>query len=358
MSLLGANQEIKPKRRREIYNDVTELSQPVGSFYMMVALATVIAAYGLLINSAAVVVGAMLVAPLMGPIFGIALGLAAGDRRLLWASLRSEVIGIMIAVGVGVLIGLTPWRLPIGEEWMVRSQPTLYDLVIALASGLAGAYALIDDRISPALPGVAIAVAVLPPLAACGLALSAERWEMAGGAAMLFIANFLAIQIAAAVVFSAFGMLRVDRDERAPREDEDTAKIRQFLKRFWLSLLVLGVMAWFTTNALIGIAHERRSAVQVREVLQSAVTEIPGARLANTDIQRRSGHLRVTATILTPKAFRRERVAEIEAELRRRVEGDMRLVIRSVIAQDMSSEGAVFDEEEEPQPQTRETVLP
>ncbi|MFW5970359.1 MAG: DUF389 domain-containing protein, partial [Halofilum sp. (in: g-proteobacteria)] len=188
----GFHSEIKPKRRRQIYEDVTELSRPTGSYYVMMALSTVIAAYGLLIDSAPVVAGAMLVAPLMGPIFGIALALVSNNRRLLWSSLQSELTGIFIALAVGVLIGLAPLRVPFGSEWLVRTQPTLYDLAIALASGLAGAYALIDERVSPALPGVAISVAVLPPLATCGLAVSAGEWEMAGGAEMLFTANFFA----------------------------------------------------------------------------------------------------------------------------------------------------------------------
>ncbi len=320
----------------------------------MVALATVIAAYGVLIDGPAVVVGAMLVAPLMGPIFGIALGLAAGDRRLLWASLRSEVI----AVGVGIVIGLTPWRLPISDAWMVRSQPTLYDLVIALASGLAGAYALVDERISPALPGVAIAAAVLQPLAACGLALSAERWEMAGGAAMLFVANFLAIQLAAAIVFSVFGMLRVDRDDRSGREDEDAAKVMQFLKRFWLSLLVLAVIAWFMTNALIRIANERRIESRTQSTLKEAVAEIPGSRLANMHVDRKARELQITATVLTPRALQQRRVAEIEAELHRALEREVRLVVRSVIAQDMSSEGPVFSDDDDSPRQSSDVAAP
>ena len=342
MNLLGMHSEIKPKRRREIYEDVARLSQPGGSFYVMVALSTVIAAYGLLIDSAAVVVGAMLVAPLMGPIFGIALALASGSRRLLWPSLQSEVLGIVIAVGVGVLIGLSPYRLPIGTEWLVRTEPTLYDLVIALASGLAGAYALVDERVSPALPGVAIAVAVLPPLAACGLAIAAGEWEMAAGAIMLFTANFFAIQIAAAIVFSIFGMLRVERRRRSRPEEESGLEVMQFIKRFGISILVLVVMGWFMTNTLIGLATDRRISAAIENTLESTVSTATGARLSDTSFRRMGDELLVNATIMTPSAPDRDEVARMEDRLENVLKRSVHLIVRSLISRDMDREGAVY----------------
>lgn len=345
MNLLSMHSEIKPKRRREIYEDVARLSQPGGSFYVMVALSTVIAAYGLLIDSAAVVVGAMLVAPLMGPIFGIALALASGSRRLLWPALQSELLGIVIAVGVGVLIGLSPYRLPIGTEWLVRTEPTLYDLVIALASGLAGAYALVDERVSPALPGVAIAVAVLPPLAACGLAISAQQWEMAAGAIMLFTANFFAIQIAAAIVFSIFGMLRVERRRRSRPEEESGLELMQFIKRFGISILVLVVMGWFMTDTLIGLATDRRISATIEDTLESTVSTATGARLSDTSFRRMGDELLVNATIMTPSAPDRDQVARMEARLEEALGSSVHLIVRSLISRDMDREGAVYASE-------------
>jgi len=349
MNLPGMQSEIKPKRRREIYEDVAERSRPSGSYYVMMALSTIIAAYGLLINSAAVVVGAMLVAPLMGPIFGIALGLASGNRRLFWAALQSEVIGILIALVVGAAIGLAPLRLPIGSEWLVRTQPTLYDLAIALASGLAGAYALIDERVSPALPGVAISVAVLPPLATCGLTAAAGHWHMAGGAMMLFIANFFAIQIAAAVVFSIFGMLRVDRDPRARREETEGLEFIQFFKRFGLSIVVLLIIAAFMTRTLISLTVDRQIASTIDSTLTSAVRTITGARLSETNFTHENGQLRVIARVLTPRAFDTQQVGVMEDDLQEALGQDVNLIVRSMISRDMSRQGTVFTTEEDDQ---------
>ncbi|MGC9318835.1 MAG: TIGR00341 family protein [Armatimonadota bacterium] len=341
MRLFGAATDIKPRRRREIYEDVAEQSQPGGAFYVMVALSTVIAAYGLIINSAAVVIGAMLVAPLMGPIFGIALALSSGNRRLLWTAIQSEALGILLAVGVAAVIGLVPLRLPPDTEWLMRTQPTLFDLAIALASGLAGAYALVDERVSPALPGVAVAVALLPPLAACGLSLATMRWEMAAGAMMLFTANFFAIQLASAAVFSLFGMLRVQRRRRRAAQD-DGADVGDFLRRFWPSIAALIVVGWFLGRTMLGLIAHERLAGRIEETLAREVETSAGARVSEFDFQRQSGKLRVTATVMTPRAFEPPQVEDAEEALQEALNRDVHLIIRSLISRDVDRSGAVF----------------
>lgn len=165
--------------RSTVIRDVTDDAVPRSSFYVLVLLSTAIASYGLLANSTAVVIGAMLIAPLMGPIYGIALGLLREDRRLFFAAMLSEAIGIVLAVGLAFLIGSLPLRPDFGSEIMVRTRPNLYDLVVAIVAGVAGAYARSSERISPTLPGVAIATALVPPLAVCGLCLSDARWDAA-----------------------------------------------------------------------------------------------------------------------------------------------------------------------------------
>lgn len=351
MNLFG-DVAVKPKRQREIYDNVVELSQPGASFYIMVALATVIAAFGLVVGSPAVVIGAMLVAPLMGPIFGIALGLTSGNRRLLWRASKYEVYGVALAVALGVVIGFISHGMPIDEEWLSRTRPSIFDLAIALASGLAGAYALIDERVSPSLPGVAIAVAVLPPLAACGLSISILEWEMAAGAMMLFIANFFAIQIAAAIVFSLFGMLRGGRTRY---DDEEKASPRHFLQRFWVSFAVLGVIAWFMMTTLAGILSDQRLRNEIDYSLSRAVGTTTGARLSDFDLEVENETLRVTARVLTPRAFDPEDVADIEAELAQHLGRDIRLVLRSMISHDVDAQGRVFATAEDLRLQAEET---
>ena len=233
---------LSPQRRRELHDEIADLSVPSRSFYLMVAVSATIAAYGLLTNSTAVVIGAMLVAPLMGPIFGIALGLTIGDWRLVARALGAELLGVCAVIALGLLIGSLPFRVDFGSEILARTQPTLYDIVIALAAGVAGAYTIAHERLSPSLPGVAIAVALVPPLATCGLCLSAARWDLALGAFLLFLANFLAIQVAAAAVFTSLRMVEVGT--------ADIVSVGDYLRRFSVSLLALAVVAVFMTHTL------------------------------------------------------------------------------------------------------------
>ncbi len=339
MRLPGTNHAIKPKRRREIYENVASISRPSGSYYVMMALATVIAAYGLLMDSPAVVIGAMLVAPLMGPIFGIALGLTSGSRRLIWSALQSAAYGVIVSLIIAMVIGLMPFLPAISEEWLVRTRPTLHDLLVALAAGFGGAYALIDERVSASLPGVAIAVAVLPPLAACGLSISTGRWSMAGGAMMLFVANFFAIQIASAIVFSLFGMLRGGQDRI---EEKENGGLSHFLRRFWISFAVLGVMAWFMTSTLIAITTQQHLSSTINIVLSEQVGTMMGARLSDFDFGRDEDRLRITAQVLTPRPFQPADVASVEQKLEEAVDDEVHLIIRSLISRDVDSEGAVF----------------
>ncbi len=341
MKIWGAETEIKPRHRREIYEDVVSLSRPGGSYYVMVALSTVIASYGLIIDSAAVVIGAMLVAPLMGPIFGTALAMASGSRRLLWTSFISEFWGVLLAIAVAVVIGLWPLRIPLGAEWLVRTQPTLYDLAIALASGFAGAYAIIDERMSPALPGVAVAVAVLPPLSACGLAISTARWEMAIGAITLFVANFFAIHIASAIVFSMFGMLRVVEARRREPLDEKIGLI-QFARRFWPSLLVFAIVGIFLTRTLVGLIVDKRLSSAIEGALREEITQVAGAELDSFTFERACDELDVTATVLVPSAFGSAQVAEMEQAIEQRLDREVHLVVRSLIARDVDRTGRAF----------------
>lgn len=212
MRILGRDLGLDEGRKREVYRDIAEMSTPRSSYYIMTGLSATIATFGLLANSTAVVIGAMLMAPLMGPIFGITLALLIGDTRLLRRAMIAEVLGVAMAVMLGVLIGVLPLRMNLGSEILARVQPTLYDMLIALGSGIAGAYAGANPRVSATLPGIAMSVAIVPALATSGICLAAGRGEGAFGAFVLFLANFLAIQVAAATVFLVYGIVKEERE--------------------------------------------------------------------------------------------------------------------------------------------------
>ncbi|MGQ9455410.1 MAG: TIGR00341 family protein [Armatimonadota bacterium] len=328
-------QWINPHRSKEVYVDVLGLSMPTRAYYFMAALSAVIASYGLLANNTAVVIGAMLVAPLMGPIFGIALGLTTSDGNLIRRAVISEVSGVALVIGISFAVGVIPFRPPFGIEIMARTQPTIYDIVIALASGIAGTYALIDKRVSTPLPGVAIATALVPPLAVCGLCISASRWGQAAGAFMLFLANLLAIEIAAAVLFRIFGV-------SSEKEVSTGSGIKAFVSKFGVSIALLIVMAVFMTHTLIGIVTEAKLNRQVKEALVSEFDKLLGVRLTGVEVQKEASEVGIVAFITTPQPFESDDVSRLENKLKDKLRKNIRLVVRSLVSSDVDKHGPAY----------------
>lgn len=181
----------------------------ISRFAVLMFLSSLVAAVGLLQNSAAVVIGAMMIAPLMSPIMGIAASLVMGWGWRLLSGLALVTVSAVGAVVVGwlfaTLLQATGTALP--AEVIARSSPDIRDLLVALGAGAAGAFATVHKQISVALPGVAVAVAVVPPLAAVGVLLGRGQPELARGAALLFLTNLVGIVLMASVVFLVSGLV-------------------------------------------------------------------------------------------------------------------------------------------------------
>lgn len=173
-------------------------------YLFMTAMSGGIAILGLLLSSPAVVIGAMLLSPLMGPIMGLGFALAIGDWDWLKQSLRTLIIGSAMAVLLcAVLVFLSPIQ-TITSEIAARTRPNLFDLFVALFSALAGAYAMIRGR-EGAIVGVAIATALMPPLAVVGFGLATVNWTVFSGALLLFVTNFLTIALTAFALAKLYG---------------------------------------------------------------------------------------------------------------------------------------------------------
>lgn len=168
-------------------------------FLLLITLSSAIATLGLLQNSTAVVIGAMLISPLMGPIMGVGFGLATIDSMLIKRSLSTLGAGMVTAIVVAmILIWLSPIR-DVTAELHARTEPTLLDLAVAVVGGVAGVYSILK-KLAGTMVGVAIATALVPPLSTVGFGLVTARPDYALGAALLFLTNTLAIAFAATVV--------------------------------------------------------------------------------------------------------------------------------------------------------------
>ncbi len=190
---------------QSLYVTVYEESQTSLNYIILVLSSCAIATFGLLSNSTAVIIGAMIVAPLMLPIRGLALGALNGDVGMFWMALRSiglgTGLGIGLSCGIGVLVNLPTW----GSEILARTQPNVMDLGVALAAGTVGAFAKMRPKISDSLAGVAISVALMPPVCVIGLGLSALDWQTSLGAALLYATNLLGIALSCMVTFLVGG---------------------------------------------------------------------------------------------------------------------------------------------------------
>ena len=221
--------------REAVLVSVKEASEPNRTYWLMNGLATVIACYGLFANSSAVVIGSMVVAMLLGPISGVALGLNHRDGPLLGTALFSLGAGIGWILGIAILVGLIHRDVPLTEQILSRTKPNLFELIIALASGAAGAVAVLSQRVGTALVGVAVATALVPPLAAAGILLARADVTLGGDALLLVATNVVAIQVAFSIIFWVSGYRRLTSE----RPHSSLA----FLQRDFPSVVVLVILA-------------------------------------------------------------------------------------------------------------------
>jgi uncharacterized hydrophobic protein (TIGR00271 family) len=220
-------------------------------FVSLISLSTIIAALGLLDNSAAVVIGAMLVAPLMTPLVGMGFALIQANERLFKTSIKSVCFGFAVAFGISALLGLLVTLLSslgISPEMASRDTPSLVDLFVALFSGVAGAYAMSRPNLLSALPGVAIAAALVPPIATSGMALTMGDFVLSGGAALLFFTNIVAIVLGTAVTFWGVGI----STRLVKSADDGSMRVPRMWPRYWftgfvfLSLLLAFEMQFYS----------------------------------------------------------------------------------------------------------------
>ena len=321
--------KVSSERKTQIIEEIGLGSEPRGSFYALLLTASMIASFGLMADSTAVVIGAMLVSPLMTPIQGISLALVRGDGRLLGHAVRSEVVGALLAICVPAVFGMLPINVEATPEMLARTQPNLLDLLVAVLAGFAGAYAMIDERISPALPGVAIATAIVPPLANCGLCLGLGAYAGALGSFLLFFANVLSILLITALVFMVAGL--------APRWK--WASPWDFARRFGPTTLGFILVGAFLTQALIGIVRIRGVNHNIRVVLDEELKNYTLTSLDRFISTIRKDSVEVLAMIRSSRIASPDQVKTIQTALSKKLGQEVQLVVRNTLAKDVSATG-------------------
>ena len=294
-------------------------------FHLLIVFSCAIATLGLIADSPAVVIGAMLVAPLLGPILALALGSVIGRPQLLSHAVFGLIEGVVIAVIFSAALAWLARLLPfdalvaLPHEAQIRTRPNPFDLGIALAGGAAGAYALARMPASDAIPGVAIATALMPPLCTVGIGLSMGDRGVWGGASLLFVTNLSAIVFAGIVVFVALGL-------RPPTWQGGALPTS-------VSMVLLVVVAVALVGLTLRTIEKSRQTQSVRSATTEAIErQRPGAELVSLDQSEQSGTLQLKVTVRTDGGVSLEEVESIQAVVAQKLQRRIALVFVNVPA--------------------------
>lgn len=342
--ILATGERLFPTMERaeriEVYRQIRRAARPGIDFFMMIGLSAGIAALGLILNSPAVIIGAMLIAPLMSTIVAMGLAIVQGDMTFLLRALRATLRGTGVVICVGVVVGLFYINREGTQEMLSRTEPTLLDLLVAIASGVAAAYALCRKNVSAALPGVAIAVALVPPLASVGLYLGIGDNYLAYGASLLFITNLAGITCASGVVFTLFGF-------RPPNvAEKDLRRVKTFQRSFLAAgLLLLAVFSHLTVLSVEDIA-ESNVENTVESVLLEHFAEGTGVSLVRWFVDEDETITEVFVHLSSPVDIDKSRLSTLTEQLSTELEAPVRMNVTQIPSFSINSTGVRIEAEE------------
>lgn len=302
----------------DLNQDLWRGAVPSFNFYLMLFLSSVICTVGLLADSTAVIIGAMIITPLLNPILGITFSIVVGNRRLFKRALLTLSIGIVLAwitsIAICYLVGLRS----LSPEILVRAQPTLLDLGVALAAGAAAAFANARTGVGSALPGVAIAVALLPPISVIGIGCSLQSGDVVIGAILLLLTNLTGIIFGGGLIFLSHGYGSLDR-------------ARHGLIVSIALLTFLGVPLGLSFRQLLIREQVHQTIEFLIRQRYTSVTEADVRRVEVQSTNDQAQTIRVFAEVIAPAGTIRnvdqeEMTAELEAALNARVALRLRVI--------------------------------
>lgn len=322
-------QPLNKKHKADIVDDIRTAASPGFDYFFLVVLSSSIATLGLINDSPAVIIGAMLVAPLMSPILGVGLGSITADTKLARDSLSALMRGALVSIILSALLTLgnvylpiVPSLIEIPNEVLARTEPTLNDLIIALAGGLAAAYSISQPHLSAALPGVAIATALMPPLSTIGIGIALGRWDIAGGAALLFLTNAVTIAFAATLIFFLEGF--------GPRRKQDEGKLPKTLLVAAILTASLLVPLTIVGTRFVSQAQEERL---ISNIIETEIAEFSNAELVEMTVNRTDQELELEITIRSNSPPSYEQVVTLQEALVAHLDKSVALVVNHIRAE-------------------------
>jgi len=295
----------KEKQGKSIYEVLSQGARPSMPYYILTILSCVIATAGLIQGSSATIIGAMIVAPLMTPILAFSLGVIWGDVPLIRISLTSIFKGVAWAIIISAAIS---YLVPIPEysvEITSRTHPTLFDVMVALASGLVGAYGYANEKISSTLVGIAIAVALMPPLCNIGIGIGTFNAGITYGATLLFVINLVSIGLAGAVVF---WIMKI----HPPLADQEEIKKRA-MYQIAISVVILLVISIPLSFFMVEGYQKSEAKEGVRVAMLEA---FPTLEVFKLEPFEKEGKFHVNLVLTGPEEPDRARVLKLTAALK------------------------------------------
>lgn len=322
-----------------VYQEAYEGRQFDAVYFSMMIFACLIALMGLLLNSPAVIIGAMLISPLMGPILACGLALTTAE----WSLGKKAMRNLVFSIAEVVLIAIVATQLsPLREttpEILARTNPNLMDLLIAFFSGLAGTVALASRKTAfTILPGVAIATAVMPPLATVGYGIGTRQWDIARGALMLFFTNFTAIVLSASLVFLLIGLRP---------QVERVGENHRLLVRWRIAVAagVLLVVSIPLMRTLMHAAEQANIRGQVRDTLYKTVHSHANRQLDSVRVELDKGAVVVGATVQTADYMEPADIEQLRSAVEKRIGKPVRLQVQQLqLAQKTASTEQVIQD--------------
>ena len=305
----------KPVGIASLNRHLWRASVPSLSFYFLLSISGIIATLGLLADSVAIIIGAMIIAPLIGPITGIAYSTTVANRRLLRRSFLTLFTGVSLTVVISWLTTFALGLRTVTPEILARTNPTLLDLAIALAAGAAGAFATSRRRIADALPGVAIAVALVPPLSVVGIGLALGRQPLAIGALLLFLTNLTGIVFSGVLIFlwQSYGTIQ---------------RAKQGLI---FSICVLALLGLPLTISLRSLLIQKNLFYQVNEIIRDRSEVFADSEIRSIAVKPQTDFTLIEMEIASPSdSISRQQIKQVKQLLSDRLDRPIQLKVKVI----------------------------
>ncbi len=261
------------------------LSTLSADFLVLLSGSTLIATLGLFQNSPAVIIGAMIIAPLMRPMVGLSLGTLTGDSRLILRAAITLLVGTLLAMGIAASMAVLFRSLELTPEILSRTHPTLLDLGVAVFAGAIGAYCQADEKLSDSLAGVAISVALVPPLSVVGIGVCFGSPSVFTGALLLYATNLIGITVAGAIVFLFKGFIPLRQAKRG-------LVISAIVSIFLIVPLGLSMRELVLQNLI---------SIKTKSILEEKTHTFRGMQLGEVEVERFKEPMIVVATVFSPE---------------------------------------------------------